>query len=892
MIYSDPSNSSYDKGIIFENLVSKVFKNQRYSVKERINFTGMEIDLLCNHLDRNETAFVECKAREELSANDIENFVFKVQFKRFTNGFFLYTKYFQHQAGGIIEELKKDERYKDIYFWDCEKIIDLLVDSKEIHEFSLNIENFKIFKTILLYSYLGVYYIALLSNSTIPEYFTICRADNLEPVKDKNTIDSIQKIVKDIQNKSFIENQSTLVVKKNHETKVNIDIVAEIQESESWNDLKPASTKYFVGRKIIKDQIFDLFEKMLKNQTKNRIFYIEGKSGWGKSSLLTELRGRCRNKHYKNKYFLFPVDSRSADSSNFVALTFKKLLEEAVSEGFLDFELNKLEIISNYDILSSDSVKQAIEYLSANSKLIILVFDQFEDVFRKGDLFQAFHKFLLDIKNLCSNIAVGFSWKSEINISIAHEAYYLWQQAKDYSLKFNMPEFDFSERKQIINQLEKAINNKLDVEFVRKIADNSQGFPWLVKKLCVHIFNQIQNNISINTLYDQDLNVESLFKEDLEGLSPDEKKALVYIAKRAYEDNAFDTTEIDEIIPAIIMDSLVLHKKLVIKSGSKYNIYWDIFRDYLVTNEIPKIGESYLLRQTVQPVLDMYLLFRKDNSMTLEDIDRIISNPIKKGTILNSLRILRDIGLIKYVNDTYCLKKPEIEVNEIEFRNYVEEKLQKHTLFLELQKLDSEEIDLYEIADIIKTKFNGRDFSDRTLEVYAKNFINWIKFAGIDLPQVSTRLKNELDDLISFIPRNLTSFTPQNKPEEDVEFFKSISNEQFYEQDRKTLKILYDLKALGLLVYMNNKIYLTEKGKNIHENDLEFNKTICLEALKTERISRAYTVYCNNPNIKIKIFKEGIADILEGINSKVYLNKTSRVLLDWSKFIYQILNKV
>uniref|UniRef100_UPI001F13CA79 hypothetical protein n=1 Tax=Pseudomonas viridiflava TaxID=33069 RepID=UPI001F13CA79 len=41
------------------------------------------------------------------------------------------------------------------------------------------------------------------------------------------------------------------------------------------------------------------------------------------------------------------------------------------------------------------------------------------------------------------------------------------------------------------------------------------------------------------------------------------------------------------------MNSLV-HKRLIIKSGSRLNIYWDIFKDYLLTGAIPVIPFNYI----------------------------------------------------------------------------------------------------------------------------------------------------------------------------------------------------------------------------------------------------------------------------------------------------------
>lgn len=881
LIYANPMNSNHEKGQFFEELVAKILRNQRYKVKERINFTGMEIDLICEHIDRNEKAFVECKAREDLSANDISKFVFNVTHKKIDYGIFLYTKYFQHQAGGIVEEIKEDERYKNIYFWDCDKIISLLVEDKEISAFNQEYESYRVAKSILLYSYFGVFYVVLLSNSTISEFFCVYDAKNLDVISDTTVLENVQKVVKEVRTLTlFVDNSKFVKVNDpNAQEDTRLEVVAEIQESESWDDFKPASIRYFVGRKNLKEQIFNFFDKVQKNETSNRVFYIDGKSGWGKSSLVNELRGRCRNKYYKNRYFLYPVDSRSATSSNFVALSFKRMIEEAEKKEFIKLDARLLEITSNYDVLASNSVKDIIKILEKQQKVMILVFDQFEDVFRKGDLFKAFYKFLLDTRNYNSNLIIGFSWKSEINIPISHEAYYLWQQSNDYSFRLSMPEFDFAESKEIIKQLEKAISQKLDNDFIRKIADNSQGFPWLVKKLCVHIYKQIISNSSISTLYEQDFNVESLFKEDLEGLSPEENRALNYIAKRAFDDNSFDATETDEIISTSIIDSLVLHRKLVIKSGSKYNIYWDIFRDYLVTKEVPKIGETYLIRQTVTPVMDMYLLFKDSNSLTLDEISSLMLNPTKKGTILNSLRLLRDIGLINVKNDKYVLKRKELGVNEEDFKQYIHDKLLKHTLLLEIQKIEGEKIDLIDIIELIKLKFKSRSYAEETLKLYAQDFINWLKYAEIDIPQISTRLRLEA--------QNLTTFTPQNMPMEDIQFFMELNDEQTVILTKKISKILYDLKTIGLITYSKNRIYLSQIGKKIiASKDKNLYQKICAEALKTDKVNRAYQVYSLNPNINVKMFKSEIQDLLFGINSLIYQNKTNRVLYMWAKFIY------
>ena len=888
VIFPNPENNSYDKGLFFENLISRVFKNQRFKVKERINFTGMEIDLLCEHIDRGEKAFIECKAREELSSSDIKGLIFNTQFKNADYGYFLYTKYFQHQAGGTIEEVKNDSRYKNIYFWDCEKIIELLIDSGEVKECPKYILNYRVSKEILLYSYYGIFYILLLSNSTLSEYYLVFDARTMDIIQEKSIIEKIKKNIRDIEalqlfDQYFVTNKSSTQLQADE----NIEVVAEIQESESWDDYyKPASSEFFVGRKVIIDEVITFFKKVMNKETNNRIFYIDGKSGWGKSSIVNKLKGKCLSKYYTKKFFLLAVDSRSATTSNFVSLSFKKIIEEALRIGFLEYDISSLEIASNYEILSSKTTKELLAFLEKKKKLLIIVFDQFEDVFRKGDLFKAFYKFLMDVRNTSSNIVVGFSWKSEINIPIGHEAYYLWQQSKEYSQKFGIVEFDFTESKGIISQLEKAINLKLDKDFIRKIIDNSQGFPWLVKKLCVHIYKQIHNNVPVNTLFEQDFNVETLFNEDLEGLTPDENRALRYIADRAFEDNPFDITETDEIISANIIESLVLHKKLVIRSGSKYNVYWDIFRDYLVTEEVPKIGESYLIRQAVPSVLEIFLLFRDNKNLTLYKLLKLKAT--KEGTILNSLRLLRDLGLIKQKDDGYILRYDDMVVNEDSFKNYIHNKLLKHIIYLEMQKREGQIIELPDLTEIIRHKFKGRNFSEYTLEVYAKDFLNWITFAEIEISNISNKIKNDPNGSITYKPNNLKTFVPQNDFEEIIKLFKSLKNEQKYIYSSKLYKSLYDLKSLGLITYFKNTIYITTLGKsmiNIPEQD--FIKNICSEALKLEKINRSYNIIKANPEISQTEFKNMVDDILLRVKNSIYRSNTNRNLYNWGRFIYK-----
>ncbi len=121
-IIFNEENNRIVQGEFFEELVAKIIETHRYEVSQRINFTGMEIDLIAKHKDRvNETLYVECKAKDNLSSNDIKSFVFNTEFKNTDFGYFISTTQFAHQVAGLISEINENKKYNNLYFLDLKK---------------------------------------------------------------------------------------------------------------------------------------------------------------------------------------------------------------------------------------------------------------------------------------------------------------------------------------------------------------------------------------------------------------------------------------------------------------------------------------------------------------------------------------------------------------------------------------------------------------------------------------------------------------------------------------------------------------------------------------------------------------------------------------------------
>lgn len=734
-IILEENTSNKAKGNCFEELIRRLLTLHLYEVRGNINFSGMEIDLVADHKHNKESLYVECKAKEKVSSDELSKFAFNVRHKKVNRGYFYRTQELESQAGGLLSEMRSMPEYDNLTFFEPGQIIIMLSEGKLIFEPLQSLSKYNISKKILAVTYLGDFFIYLVNEfNALPTKYIVINANNNDKKVEEQIIQVLGKSIVEIKNLDLISDYIHYVSKK--EGKIEdfaFETISEVQESENWFDYLPASSvrNHFVGRDDIRTKILNFFTDVRDDKTNKRIFYLNGKSGWGKSSLVLELKGRCGNKHYKNKFFALAIDTRSATSDNFVALSFKKLISSAIEKKFIYRDIFQKDITfsSTIDLLSSESINIFLKRLEEEKKYLVLIFDQFEDVFRKRDFFKTFYKFLADVTDKKPNLIIGFSWKSDFFIQSDDPSYHIWQQAKEQAREFTINEFGEKEIDGVIKQLEGSVG-ELDKGIKDRIKESSQGLPWLTKKLCIHIYDQIQLGLAKENLIEANLNILDLFKKDEERLSSNELKATRIIAKRAYDGNFFDETEVGDVIDGGTISSL-LHKRLIIRSGANYNIYWDIYRDYIVTGTIPTIGESYLLRQGVNLCLEVFVLFDAQFDYTIEDLLHMHPKGITQETLYNILIELRNLGLVRKMNEKYSILK-DIDVSKSGFIGYIYSKFQNYTPYLVLRKSSILRISKFEIVQTLKSIFK-QEYQDSTWDAYAKNLISWFLFAGLDI---------------------------------------------------------------------------------------------------------------------------------------------------------------
>lgn len=869
----DSSNKA--KGNCFEDLTRNLLSIHQYKISQNINFSGMEIDLIAEHKHKQEILYVECKAKEKVSSDELTKFCFNVSHKKADSGYFFRTNELEYQAGALLKELREDERYRNLTFFEPSDIVQMLSDGSFIFEPEQFLSKYKISKKILAVTYFGDFLIYLInSSSLLPTDYLIFNANDNSKSIDKSTIEKIKLRIEELENLNYIDEaieNKDISIKT---TSLEFETISEVQESENWYDYLPASEKDFVGRANIRSSILDYFISIQDSTTQKRIFYLNGKSGWGKSSLVSEIRGRCRNKYYKNRFYTVAIDTRSALSNNFVALSLEKIINKAITDKFIESNLfaKPLNFTSNTDLLSSESIKSILNELELKNRYLILIFDQFEDVFRKKDLFKSFYKFLSDVTDSKPNIIIGFSWKTEIVIPIEHEAYSYWQQAKEQAREFTISEFGEKEINGIIKQLENSIG-KLSKEIKNRIKESSQGLPWLTKKLCIHIYQQIESGIKKDNLIESNLNIHDLFEKDKERIDGNELKALKLIAKKAYDGNFFDISDIGDSIQSTTIESL-LNKRLIIRSGANYNIYWDIFRDYLVTDKIPTIGESYLLRQGVNLCSEAFLLFEKDKRETLDSLLNKYSKNIGKTSLDNILIELRNIGLVRKVDDNFTLTK-DTKANISYFKKFVTEKFKNYTPYLELKKEKLNEIKKSDVTKILKRVFKN-EFKDATWDTYSKTLIGWFLFADLEISDkiVAPKRGRGIEGLKLSI--NSNNYLPLNTKKEIFTFLDNFSLS-------KNIPSKYRNDLFALEIIDENR-QITEFGKKIlNLSEAERKEKIRKKLMAFTKSKKINSMIESNPKITSKeLINEMNPSFFPGskLSSKViYASK----ILNWLK---------
>lgn len=724
-------SSNKDKGDLLEKLAQRLLLSQNYEVIEELRIVGAELDLLCKHKVNGKKIYVECKAQKEpISAPVLRQLWGTVDIEEYSEGWIITTSDFTKDAKGFVENWKSkpQEKSERLSFYSPVVIIEALKSASIICNPPVLSANKCVSNphdlgdwTLLLSEY-GIYWCVYTLKGGAPYGVLVYNTSSGEQIRDEDTIQNLSTLdttVADYDMRVGISNEQIVA----NAFPTRLPSVVQVQIGESWDDYRPARPKDFVGRDATQKEILK-FLSSAKENSGTRIFAITGNSGLGKSSLIAKLRDRSKNIRYKNKYFIYAVDIRGAREPSYILASLLSSLREAQKHGFGDgIELSLSDPSSP---LNSGSIQSYLDSLDRKGQVICLIFDQFEELYSKPELFGVFNAardLMLDVTSSQKNLVLGFAWKTDSTTQQDHPAYHLWHELADHRREYRLDVFESGEISSSITKFEKEIKQKISAEIRHQISEVSQGYPWLLKKLCINLYESIKKGEKTDSLL-LDLDVGRLFQADLNNLSSQELVCLRLIAQNA----PADWSEIIETSGATILNNLV-HKRLVIKSGDRLNVYWDIFKDYLLTGRVPVVPYNYIPTSEPSSLINICKMLKASEFTDSINLGENIG--LHERTIWNIGADLVMLGLAERDGTSFKVSKKLGKNDEKSILNFLRETLAKHALKVSLFKNHSgKTISIDAVRETFKDCMPKVKFGENTRNIYSNRLTNYLVYTG------------------------------------------------------------------------------------------------------------------------------------------------------------------
>jgi hypothetical protein len=345
-------------------------------------------------------------------------------------------------------------------------------------------------------------------------------------------------------------------------------------------------------------------------------------------------------------------------------------------------------------------------------------------------------------------VVFGFSWKIDLISLTSSFPFDLRETIGSLSKHISVNTFSSIETNALLNQLATEIRSALREDLKFFLSEFSQGYPWLLKKLCAHVKSQRMTGVSQENIAINLLNVEQLFQEDLARLSPGQIDTLKKIAKRA----PILVSDLDEFSHEVIQS--LVNSRLIVMIGNRCDIYWDIFRDYLNSEYVP-IQEHYLLRSGVKRVVRFLQIISQAGGVI--ESETLLSQSAEKdlltskGTFYNLVRDLKLLGLA-IVEDGQLTLKIDFPNDPNDFQNslraYLQTRLGRNRIVTRfIDHLTTENnLTIDSAAQILSELCPYISASTKTWRTYALTLMGWIDAAELGFYSEQEKM------LISYLP--------------------------------------------------------------------------------------------------------------------------------------------
>lgn len=350
-------------------------------------------------------------------------------------------------------------------------------------------------------------------------------------------------------------------------------------------------------------------------------------------------------------------------------------------------------------------------------------FDQFEELFSQKGLYPLFD----NVRVLCNEIdalqgplVLGFAWKTDLTIPADHPAYYMWSNLADRRKEFELSQFKATEIKSAIKLFGRHLQEPVNPILNNYLTKQCQGYPWLLKKLCIHVFKLIHDGNSQDYVIGQRLNIVDLFERDISELTPDQHACVIEIAKSS----PADYFSITETYGSDMVQTLI-NGRIVIRRASKLTLYWDIFRDYVLNKTVPELMLDYIPQQQFRTDMRAFACLIDKGDLASSELGKELS--VSTATIDNIMIDAVMFGVAQRNSNTIHIipdsKEALISTLQAIFK--------KHTVYVEIKKLGLEYFNYSHFAKIFHTIYTDNNINGKTKATYCSKLYNWFVCLGL-----------------------------------------------------------------------------------------------------------------------------------------------------------------
>ncbi len=726
------------RGKLFEHLMAEVLAKNGYEIGDipNVNYAGMEIDIEGKAIVTGIPLYAECKCYDTpISSPQLQEFFGKYMTRWFKDrrcqGIFVAIPSINSHALGFYREHCETNTEFTVRLIQENQVLEFMHDSNmvvrpDVFADAVDPSTGTPGDYTILYTDRGCFAVqfVVLPGSHIADSLMIF--DNTgELVTNHETIEFITDLHSEIKDFNIIQtDRRPLDIE--HLSEARSEHIVEVRGSSSCFEYQfPASPEHFIGREYGLNQLKILANQIIEKQVAARGVVFEGNSGWGKSSLVLA----CVNQLQREGHSAVAIDSRTASSSQFVLQALDYTLRKTNSTSGAQSEIDTAaKLITGFDG-AVDALLNLGAALEHHNKLLFIFFDQFENIFAMQDTILRVRDLFAKVLDRQTNIVLGFSWKTDLIGYTNDFPYQIRDMISNGSQPIRLEPFSEAESNALLDRLREELKAPVRKDLRFFLSEFSQGYPWLLKKLCAHVKSQRERGVSQQHIADSLLNVEQLFLNDLQGLSAEQEETLRGIARLA----PVGASEIGEDFNPEIVQSLV-DARLMVRIGPKYDIYWDIFRDYLNVGLLP-VQENYILHNNAGPVFKhTEALAQAAGSMTVDEWRQRVG--LTSNAFYTLIREMRLLSLATIDNDMVVLQlsKPvEGKTFEETFREHLKEKLRRNRLVSRL--LGALEVEhtltIDQVGVLLQDQCPYISAAPATWNLYARTFGGWMDVADL-----------------------------------------------------------------------------------------------------------------------------------------------------------------